>query len=177
MQKQTFKINLTLPFVYTRYVHGQPDPRTDEQGKERAKERTHSNGQGLFIPNQMIKAAIVSAASRSGFKFKGFKTGQSVNMLRMSIYVEPEEIPLTRNGKQLRKTNLRVFPIDMRLKRGDMKRLWYACIDPPSEAEFSVNFLEDMEPRALKELIDFAGLWCRIGGLRTHNYGMFEIVV
>jgi len=159
MQQQHFKIGFDLPLVF-------------------AIKRVTQNGQGVFIPAQMIKAIIVQGASRSGFKFRQFTRGTSIQMMRMSIYVQPAELMLTRNDSVLTQDDVSLFPVDMRLdKNKGMARLWYACIEPPAETEFTISFLDDLDPKQLKELLDFGGLWCRAGGLRTHEYGMFKVLV
>lgn len=177
MQQQQFKIGFDLPFVFTRYLHGEKDPKTDDQKKALAVKRVTQNGNGIFMPAQMIKALIVQAGSRSGFKFRQFTRGTSIQMLKMSVYVQPNELVLTRDGKSLTQDDIRLFPVDMRLdKNKGMARLWYACVDPPAETEFTISYLDDLDPKDLSGLLDFGGLWCRAGGLRTHDYGMFKVL-
>lgn len=124
---------------------------------------------GIYIPSEQLKGTLVNA----GKEFKVKKQKRSMKQWVISnIIIEPEKIYL---GKQEPDTIKTSYPAR---KDGTRVTLRHPSISAGTEFDFVLTTLwdDDMEDKAIKNLLEMAGKMYGIGARRTALYGRFEII-
>jgi hypothetical protein len=134
--------------------------------------RVYFNG-GLFIPNTMIKGAIKGGITIAKMKMEK-SSKRAIDLVKALLWINPEEIHLTRKGKKLGKSDLQMMDYWVKTDMGKIVWVRSAVLLLPWEGEFKITLHGDLEFGFIKQALENAGLMCSIGGRRP-DFGKFEV--
>jgi len=143
-----------------------PKPKTEEEILEAARNKVHSNGNGLFFPRGGFKWSILN-----GSRIGGFKEGKKAFwfLLKPTMYVMSD----LEFGKKTFDYMDKKFVTNEKTK--SLVKSYRPALKAGWEADFELIVLDDRRnPDFIKAAIDEAGLLIGIGSGRP-EFGRFEL--
>jgi len=175
MKSYTVKIKMITKYLQARFTEDAKAELTNYVSKGIVKSDEdswvvllHMDDQGIYVPSQQIRNCLVNA----GRELKLKKTRRSLQQWVISnVIIEPEKIYL---GKQKPDEIIVSYPAR---KDGNRVTIKHPAFDKGMEIEFNLSVLdEDMETKAIKQLLEIAGRNYGIGARRRDMFGRFSLV-
>lgn len=128
----------------------------------------HMDDNGVYIPSQQVRNCLVNGGRELKYK----KTRRSLQQWVISnIIIEPEKIYL---GKQKPDEVVTSYPSR---KDGNRITIKHPSFNVGMEVEFTLKSLDDdMEQKAIKDLIEISGKNYGIGARRRDMFGRFSLI-
>lgn len=148
----------------TKLVTGEKDYSQD------AEKAVYRDSKGnIFQPGTHIEGALIKAGT--DFKIKGRGTKTFKELMKSSVFVDPEEIPLIWEGKRIKDFEIDARPVVVQRNRIVRRRPRF----DKWEMSFKLNVMSDQIPHdLLKEILEHAGMFKGIGDWRP-KFGRFEV--
>ena len=128
----------------------------------------HRDDNGIFIPNIQLKNCLKNAGKEFKVKKKRSNMRQWVTSF---LTVEPQEIYLKKEQPDKVLTS---YPLR---KDGTRVTIKHPCFLKGTVVGFLINSLDDeMEEKAIKNLVIMAGKMYGIGARRADTFGRFEVI-
>ena len=127
----------------------------------------HQDEAGIYIPNVQVRNALVNA----GRDLKLKKQRRSLQQWVISnVMINPEKIYI---GKKTPDTVVTSYPAR---KDGNRVVTKHPSFTKGLEVQFDLSVLDEIEQKAIEDLIRIAGKNYGIGARRRDMYGRFELV-
>jgi len=128
----------------------------------------YEDEKGIYIPNQQIRGCLIAAGT--DFKYK--KTRKSMKQWAIShIIIDPLKIHLDKKKPDF------ILQSNPPRKDGNRVSIKHPAFTKKTEIKFELKCLDDtMEDKAIKDLIEKAGIMYGIGARRRDMFGRFELI-
>ncbi|MHA1329584.1 MAG: hypothetical protein ACTSR2_00770 [Candidatus Hodarchaeales archaeon] len=171
---RTFKVKIVglTPYFQNKLDINEVHNKTQEtrvknfDPKKKAEKALYKNKKGVFVPERHIKSPLVKSAT--DFKWEGKKTYK--DLIRASVFIEPEEIPFKAKWR-----------VDI---RPEWVRTGVAKVPKPTarprfdkwSLEFKLIVLDSRIPEeTLREILNGAGLRYGCGEMHARGFGKFMV--
>lgn len=175
MRKHTVKIKFVTDYLQARFTDDAKKELTNlvSKGIIKSEEDSwkvflHEDEEGVYIPNLQVRNCLING----GKELKLKKQRRSLSPWVISnVIVSPDKIRL---GKKAPDEILVSYPAR---KDGNRVTTKHPVFKAGLEVEFDINILDDeMELKAIKDLIMLAGKNYGLGARRRDMFGRFELV-
>lgn len=128
----------------------------------------YEDKKGIYIPNQQIRSCLIAAGS----DFKCKKSRKSMKQWAISnIIIEPLNVYLDKKEPDY------ILQSNPPRKDGNRVSIKHPAFSKNLEIEFILKCLDnEMEDKAIKDLIEKAGIMYGIGARRRDRFGRFELI-
>jgi hypothetical protein len=127
----------------------------------------HQDENGIYIPSIQIRNSLINA----GKEFKVKKQRRSMMQWCISnLIIEPEKIYL---GKHTPDKVIVSYPAR---KDGNRVTIKHPAINQGTFVSFILKILDDIEPKAIRNLLEMSGKMYGIGARRRDMFGRYELI-
>jgi len=135
--------------------------------EKEVKKCLYMNGKGVFVPERHIKSALIKSAT--DFRWEGKKTYK--DLIQMSSFVQPEEIPFKAKWKtDIRPEWIRV--VGQRIPKPTARPRF-----DDWDLTFELAVLDERIPDEMVEkIVEGAGLRYGVGDMHKRGFGKYKVL-